>query len=598
MDKRTGVVGSLPTSEDEQPNRGLATVLGVRRSALLEIAVFLGAALAIDYLFFDGIRYRDVAPHPFWLLILLLSVQYGTSEGLLAAALASAAVLVHNLPEQTFTQDRYDYLSDIILTPVLWFAAALILGELRMRQLGERARLRVELSAAEEREEAIATAYKRLSQVKDQLEARIAGQVCSGVTLANAAKAIDKLEPPQVLLGAVDLVRVVMMPEKFSVYLLKNGSLELSTHEGWSANDRFSQVFLPDTVLFQEVIGHQRVLCSPNPEDARVLGDHGLLAGPLINPERGEVLGMLKIEKLGFLDLNFNNVHIFKILCEWIAVAYGNAVRYQTARSESVLSAETRLPSYGFFEQQTGLLTELAERIGFDLSMIIVRLDNADELTEEDVSVIPRALDRVVRTVLRRSDLVFDYQRTGWEFAIVLPGTAIEQTPLICDKLLAGLRQCLNGKASQARFSLAAQAVYREDKAKDKEFTLLPHHFVGQQTQSLIALARRVGFALSVIVLRVVNHENLTDGECRRLPDCMSEAIRTVLHSKEPTFAYQRSYREFTIVLPGASTHEAHGMADRLLLELASQPQEEPRRAHFSSTIEAIHGGQAEVTCV
>jgi GGDEF domain-containing protein len=560
---------------------------GFRRSAILEIVLFLVVALAIDYLFFDGTRYRSAVLHPFWLLVLLVTVQYGTHEGMLAAALASVSLLAFNLPEQTLAQDRYDYLFQISRTPLMWFAAALIFGELRMRQIRERDVLRSDLGDAKQREEAIASDYKRLGQVKDSLEARIAGQVRTAITLSQAAKAIEKLDPSEVLFGVVDMVRAVMFPEKFSLYLLRNDLLELFIQEGGSPEDRFSQTFDRDSLLFQEVVGRQRLLCSANASDEQILGSEGVLAGPLINTAEGEVLGMLKVEKLGFLDLNFSNIHTFQLLCEWIATAYANALRYQTARSESVLSEETKLLSYGFLERQTAFLSELAERFHFNLSMIILHLENPDELSEEEMNLIPPALARTVRKVLRRSDMVFDHQRTGWEFALVLPGSPIENSPFIVEKLLAGLKTQLAGKASHARFTVTTQAIYKEEGRVER--TLLSHDLFRQQTESLTNLARRMAFDFSLVVTRLENATELTEDERIAIPDQMNQVVRNLLALDDCAFAYRRSYWEFMIALPGTSIEGARTAAQEMIDTLENSTGA-ASRARFSFTIQPMMG--------
>ena len=71
----------------------------------VEMAIFFAVALAIDTLAFGGDRFRDVAPHPFWAVVVLVSLQYGTNEGLIAAVASSAALLIGNIPPQPLSLD-------------------------------------------------------------------------------------------------------------------------------------------------------------------------------------------------------------------------------------------------------------------------------------------------------------------------------------------------------------------------------------------------------------------------------------------------------------------------------------------------------------
>lgn len=359
------------------------TLAGMRFSAIVEIVVFLAAALIVDQIFFDGTRFRSAAQHPFWILVLLISVQYGANAGLLAALASSAAFLTGNVPPQTISQDRFEWLFDVGRLPLLWFLAAVVLGELRMRQLRERRALTNQLAETVRREDVLADAYGRLITVKEALETRVAGQLRTAVGIYESARSIEKLDPADVLLGVANLIRSVMNPETFSVYLLQNGSLELAVEEGWAEEDRFARRYSASDTLFQEIIGHQRVLSVANPEDFVALSGSGMIAAPLVVPDTGHVIGMLKIERLGFLDLNFSNVQTLKILCQWVGAAYENAVRFQAARAESVINTETDLLAYSFLARQLSFLTLLARRVGFDLTMVVVRLENPDDLTGE-----------------------------------------------------------------------------------------------------------------------------------------------------------------------------------------------------------------------
>jgi hypothetical protein len=301
----------------------------LRRNAVIEVAIYLAGALLLDQVFFDGTRFRGVSPHPFWPIVLLVAVHYGTSEALLAALASAAVLFIGNVPPQSITQDTYDYLSNLVAEPVMWFVAAVVLGELRVRHIVERDKLRADLAAAVKREEDMSAAYRRLSSLKDSLEARVAGQMRTAIHMYQAARNLERLDPSEVLLGISEIVNAVMNPERFSLYLLRDDVLEISIGEGWTSASTLSRTFRSDSRLFQEVIGRQRFMCAANRDDELILGHEGVLAGPLIDRETGDVMGMLKIEKMGFFDLHFSNVQTFHVLCDWIADAYLNARRFQ-----------------------------------------------------------------------------------------------------------------------------------------------------------------------------------------------------------------------------------------------------------------------------
>ncbi|MFX9347927.1 hypothetical protein ABTO05_20655, partial [Acinetobacter baumannii] len=89
-------------------------------------------------------------------------------------------------------------------------------------------------------------------------------------------KSIDRLDEGEVMLGVADLVRTVMKPEKFSLFLLNNDVLESVTNEGWDDDhDTYARWFDSGTALFQQVIARQRQVCVNRAEDERILAGEG-----------------------------------------------------------------------------------------------------------------------------------------------------------------------------------------------------------------------------------------------------------------------------------------------------------------------------------
>lgn len=442
---------------------GAPLFLGLRRSAVVEIGLYVAISLTLDVFFFAGERFRAVTPHPFWPLVLLIAAQYGTSEAMFAATMASAALLVGNIPPQSISQDTYDYVASLIREPLMWFVAAIILGEIRMRHVRARDSLARNLAESAEREQELRQAYERVTALKDSLETRVAGQLRTSISMYQAARGLAKQDRRELLLGAMGVVRAVMNPAKFSLYLLRDGQLEVSTTEGWTADDVRARVFHANSRLFQEVIGRQRVVCVADREDEPVLLEEGVLAGPLMDGETGDVLGMLKIETLGFFDLHFSNVETFRVLCDWIGQAYVNARQAEQemriSRSDSFFNPSVRLFSYVFFERLVEYLRHLARRIGFNLTLLLLRVDNMRDLTDERRSELPALVNATMLEVLRTTDVAFDYRRGGHHFCILLPKMSGHHVHRVADRIVSHLQSL----APEARFSYIIQVVEKGD---------------------------------------------------------------------------------------------------------------------------------------
>ena len=461
--------GDQGTAADTPPGLPAAARLakpilfGFRRSAIIEIVLFLALALVLDFFVFDGGRFREAHPHPFWLLILLVSVQYGTGEGMVAAAGCTLAFLVGAIPPQSIGEDFYDHLFTIVKLPVLWFATAVTLGEIRARHRRAFEELSVRYEELRTRSTQLSNAYRRLVRVKENLEVRVVGQLRTFLTTYETARLIERSDPGEVLLAIVDVVRSIVTPEKFSLFLLNDRVLEAAIQDGWEPEDRYARVFDARSPLYQEVVEQKRVICITNQADEGALGREGVLAGPLLNGQTGAVIGMLKIEKLELLDLNVSTVENFRALSVWIGTAYAKAVAQAAQASEAALSMGRDVMPWQYFEPQQYFLVSLARRAGFDLSAIRLQFTNLNELAEDERAAIHGAVSASVRLALGASAMPFS-QETAGAYVVLLPNMAAAGAVGAAERLGTSLRTQLRQAAPEARFEAATQSLYQSER--------------------------------------------------------------------------------------------------------------------------------------
>jgi hypothetical protein len=240
-----------------------------------------------------------------------------------------------------------------------------------------------------------------------------------------------------VLEGASELVTTALNARAFSLFLLKGDALVLVAARGWKGERDYAQRYHASAPLFREVVGAQRFVSVATAEGEAALDRQGLLAGPLIHPHTGELLGMLKVEDLSFLDFNLSVLQTFKALCGWIAAAYSNAITHADSQIED---EKTQLYGMKYLDRQMEYLTEVALRFGFDLTLLLFRVEVA-ELPEQERRALPSMLGQVSRRVLRRTDMVFSHEPPGTQFAVLLPGASPEGAIVVVRKLVIALHK-------------------------------------------------------------------------------------------------------------------------------------------------------------
>jgi polysaccharide biosynthesis protein PelD len=327
---RTTLADRMPA----EPRR----LLGLRVSAILETLVFLGTALALGAALDIPDRFGSVSPHPFWMIVLLISTYYGVSDGLMAASFATIAFLAGNLSEQAFGETSSSWLLRETGQPMLWFVAAILFGEIRDGLHRKEEALEHALREARDQAEAITAAYEQLLQRETRLEEHVAAQVQTVSKMYAASQAINRQRVGQVLLGVLHLVRAVLAPSKFSLFLLNDDVLEAALCDGWQSSEPFLRHVPPSSPLFKSIVERQQFLLVADPADEACLIQQGMLAGPLISRDTGDVFGMLKIEEIEFADLDFSTVQNFRIVCEWVGDAFANASTLEQLLNSSLSS--------------------------------------------------------------------------------------------------------------------------------------------------------------------------------------------------------------------------------------------------------------------
>ncbi|MFO0390133.1 MAG: GAF domain-containing protein [Alphaproteobacteria bacterium] len=435
---------------------------GLRRSAIVETGLMIVALIVFDFLFLDKTRFWDTNPHPFWFVVLIVASKYGTREGLFAAIAASLGLLIGNMPVQGMEQDMYGYWFSVVKLPLLWLVGAMLFGELRQMHIRERDQLKRDLSSSMERESTISRSYQWVKELKERLELRMAGQLRSSISAYHAAKAMERLNPDEVLHGLEELVSNAINAEQFSVYTMTPQGLDLTLSHGWKEKDAYQSKLDTRNPLTVAIAGNSGVLCVANPDHEHVLSGQGILAGSLTDRNTGEVIGMLKVETLGFTDLNLSTIESFSAICEWASLALVNARKYQTAKSESMINPDHNMFTNNYFHRYLDFIAPLAKRVGFDVNMIVINVANASRLDEETRTRLGRLLSDAVNRVLRDIDLAFDYQAHSDDYSIVLPATSKRGAEIVLDRIRKDLLARSQGIANNATFSFSVQTVYEK----------------------------------------------------------------------------------------------------------------------------------------
>lgn len=447
------------TTSVVQPRAG-SSILGVPRAAAAETLVFFAAALIFDALVLGGTRFRDVSPHPFWLLSLVMAAQYGTATGIFASVLGTLLAFMGNLPARDPLQDQSAYLLLVAAKPVLWFASALVLGELRMRQERVKTTLQTRVAELEAENGALTVARANLELTTERLRTEAAGRVQTTVALFQAAKTAETQQSGSVFAGVEPLIQSILTPSAYSIYLKSGDHLDLVIHVNDGKTPEAGKRYGPDTALYRAMVAAKQVVHVATAEGEQTLGRDGVLAGPLLDVETGEAIGMLKVEALPMAMLRPDSLHAFRALCEWIGSAYRKAQRFEEANKARVTAPGSQLFSDAFYKPVSAFVVALGERAHFEVSQLSIRVTMSDDPRGPISAPVRSLIESVVTTGLRSTDLAFDYCEAQRDYFVLLPMTPSGNCHLVSERLRDKMTKLLAGSGLKATIAITFEALY------------------------------------------------------------------------------------------------------------------------------------------
>ena len=171
---------------------------------LIGAVVLLFVARAAEPLFFGQGFYATLTIYPFWIVVILASVQGGFFVGVATAA--AAAMMMDWLPRPAGVDITAHYV-ELAIVPVQWLLAAVIIGTFRQGQIRSEARLLGENAMLRQMSEDLAAEMMRMDSEIGALELHAASSERDAEVDARPGKAVDGVSesdnPPEAGVAAL-----------------------------------------------------------------------------------------------------------------------------------------------------------------------------------------------------------------------------------------------------------------------------------------------------------------------------------------------------------------------------------------------------------
>jgi hypothetical protein len=285
------------------------------RFALFELGVF-ALVIVLERFWEPFPDLSRMNPHPYWIAVLLLSLQYGTVSGLLAALLAIAGSVLIGLAEPEIGESYFAHLVRAWTQPVLWLLMALLLGSFRMRQIEARDDLQREAEELQTRSLALVEHVGHLKQRCETLERQLAARTTTDAQrLLDAMVRLEDDDATQRRDAFDATMQAAFAGCQASLFAVRDARLELVCHSRWPAGTRRREVWPAGDALVDAIVIETRAVSILSARDEAVLGGEGLIAVPVRGAE-GRAVGMLKLEACAPQLLNATTARRLEVVAQ------------------------------------------------------------------------------------------------------------------------------------------------------------------------------------------------------------------------------------------------------------------------------------------
>lgn len=349
-----------------QAKEGAGLAVLPSRMALIE----LGALVAVILLEKFVEPFPDLSrmnPHPYWLFVLLLSLQYGTVSGLLAAIVSIVGSVFLGLPDADVGESYFEYLVRVWTQPVLWLITALLLGSFRMRQIEFRDDLLREVEDLQSRGVALVDHVKHLKARCEAMERELAASVePEARRVLDAVGRLGRVHGEGIEGAFRGAVALAFPGAQASVYVAGPELWTLAFQHGWPDAVRYKTSFAANDPLIGAIGRDLTALSILSARDEPVLAGEGQFVVPIIRHDDGSVIGLLKIESLPAEQIGAATIGRLQLIAQQLASSLARNVRgtAKAAETEEAAAIEQAAPERGGFAAAIRLLPRIRWRSG------------------------------------------------------------------------------------------------------------------------------------------------------------------------------------------------------------------------------------------
>jgi hypothetical protein len=409
--------------------------------SILEVAIFGSLTAWIG-------RPPSLAPHPYWIGILLFALIYGFAEGLIAGIIAVSLLVIYSPLQFGWNPLAW---GEVSVLPMFFILVGLLVGVFSWQQ---KARLTVKDTAQRKLIEEVS----HLHQITDQLtrsnlnlEKKIVFRLETFQSVYEIAEKLNKLHLDQLYGTIPQLVAKYFNAEQCSLFLIEpDGSLMLKSTHGWIGGDDYPALYDSNSELVAKLNSFEEIIVL-SPESLQKMQVDACFAVALVTQEK-KLLGLIKIENIEFLKISQDNIRFLSLLSKWFVQSIINGLRYAEKEKESTFDPRTGLVREDTFWFMVKKIVASAVRHKYETVLMNVSIVFPNSVGSIEKNMLINRIGEILKRTCRIDDEVgiADIDRP-YNFMLMMPYTNKDQAKVVLKKASQTITEQLSTAYPYAR---------------------------------------------------------------------------------------------------------------------------------------------------
>jgi len=401
-------------------------------SYIYEIPLFY-LLLSFLNLFFtpENPSFIDINPHPYWLGILLFGLRYGVIAGTCAGFFSGALYLAGNwfFGERFLFEDTSFY-----IFPSFFIIIGSVIGLGVDRYIRKNDSIEAQLNHIKINNKQLKQEVITQNVIISELEKKIVGKMSTLMTLYQGAQKFESIELNEIFQAIIDFFSKTLDVKEAALYVKKSEKWQLFQSYGWDSPDKWSKTYdLQDGLIglaarenkivsIKDILGADFLNSASlhNATDTEKTYKDCLIAGPLKNGDKNEVLAVFAIQHMSLININSATINLFSFLLSWANRSISRALYFEDLKSNEILDPQYNIYSYTYF--LTRLKQEFVKSKTYYLPLTIafVKINGLENLSGTKKSLVFTAITQLLKESCRDIDVIAKAENSYGHFSILL----------------------------------------------------------------------------------------------------------------------------------------------------------------------------------